>query len=310
MRFYPSWMTTPHQRLNFPATFSDHNKRRQGRLIQQQYSKQGAFMVIRTLTVTAAILATSSLSLTALAAENTLADATTAITKELKSLDPNIPIEAIDGTSWDNVYLVTLKGGNLIYASKDGKHLLRGDMLEISNGQVSNLTENIRNKSTAAELKKVNKKDLITFPAKGETKGVVYAFTDVDCGYCRKLHQEIPAMNDLGIEVRYLAFPRGGQQSPAYAKMVEAWCSSDRRQSITELKNGQNTVSKKASDQEKAKSQCAQLVEDQYQLGLKLGVSGTPAMFLENGQSIPGYRPAADLARMMGIESNNQGQKK
>ncbi|MRI34542.1 protein-disulfide isomerase [Endozoicomonas sp. OPT23] len=266
-------------------------------------------MVIRTLILTASLLTASNLALAAPAADRTLAEASTAIEKELKALDPNIPIEGIEKTSWDNVYLVKLKGGNLIYASKDGKHLFRGDMLQIGGGQVTNLTEAIRNKTTAAELKKVDPKELINFPAKGKTKGVVYAFTDVDCGYCRKLHQEVPAMNDLGIEVRYLAFPRGGQQSPAYAKMVEAWCSSDRRQSISELKNGQQTVSKKASDEEKAKSQCAALVEKQYQLGLKLGVSGTPAMFLENGQAIPGYRPAADLARIMGITSENDKSK-
>ncbi len=267
-------------------------------------------MVIRTFVLTASLLVASSLTLAAPAIDKVLAEASSSIEKELKTLDSNILIEGIEKTSWDNVYLVKLKGGNLIYASKDGKHLFRGDMLQIGDGQVTNLTETIRNKSTAAELKNLNPKDLIVFPAKGKTKGIVYAFTDVDCGYCRKLHQEVPAMNDLGIEIRYLAFPRGGQQSPAYAKMVEAWCSGDRKQSMSELKSGQETVSKKASDEEKKKSQCAKLVEDQYQLGLKLGVSGTPAMFLENGQAIPGYRPAADLARMMGITESEPAPKK
>ena len=225
------------------------------------------------------------------------------ITKELKTLDPNIPIEEVAKTDWENVYSVTLKGGNVIYASPDGKHLLRGDMLKIENGQISNLTETIRSKATADLLKTLKTEDMIVFKPKGDVKGVVYAFTDVDCGYCRKLHQEVPEMNELGIEVRYLAFPRGGSQSPAYSKMTEAWCASDRKQALSELKSGQE-ISKKASKEEKAKTQCEKLVEEQFQLGLKMGVSGTPALFLADGKAIPGYRPAKQLAEMMGIKSD------
>ncbi|WP_062270314.1 DsbC family protein [Endozoicomonas arenosclerae] len=223
-----------------------------------------------------------------------------AITKELKGLDPNIPIESIDKSDWEGVFKVVLKGGNVIYANKTGKLLLRGDMLEIKNGQIVNLTEEIRNKAVAEQLKALKKEDQIVFTPKGETKGIVYAFTDVDCGYCRKLHQEVPELNNLGIEVRYLAFPRGGKQSPAYAKMVEAWCSPDRKKAISELKTGKS-VSEVASQKDKEKSNCEVLVEEQFQLGMNLGVSGTPALFLENGKAIPGYRPAAELARIMGI---------
>lgn len=228
-----------------------------------------------------------------------LAEARQAIEKELRALDPNIPIEKVTRSPWDGVYMVTLKGGHVLYASRNGKHLMRGEMLEIDNGQLTNLTEKVRNTAVAARLKGIETKDLIVFPAKGATKGVVYAFTDVDCGYCRKLHQEVPAMNAMGIEVRYLAFPRGGKQSPAYDKMVQAWCSNDRKQAISELKDGKPITAVAVKGE--ASKTCAQLVEDQYMLGNQLGVNGTPAMFLENGQAIPGYRPAADLAKMMGI---------
>ncbi|WP_051786012.1 DsbC family protein [Endozoicomonas numazuensis] len=247
-----------------------------------------------------ATLAVTPLLQAAPVADKAMEEARNAITKELKNLDANIPIESIDKSDWEGVFRVILKGGNVIYANKTGKLLLRGDMLDIKDGQIVNLTEEIRNKAVADQLKSLKKEELIVFSPKGETKGVVYAFTDVDCGYCRKLHQEVPELNNMGIEVRYLAFPRGGKQSPAYTKMVEAWCSPDRKEAMSELKTGQE-ISTLASKQDMEKSQCEALIEAQFQMGLNLGVSGTPALFLENGKAIPGYRPAAELARIMGI---------
>lgn len=216
----------------------------------------------------------------------------------LKQLDPNIPIETIKTSPMAGVYMVILKGGHVLYAGSDGKHLIRGDMLEIGGQGLVNLTEEVRNKASAELLKNINKEDLIVFPPKGETKGVVYAFTDVDCGYCRKLHQEVAEMNELGIELRYLAFPRGGEQSPAYAKMVDAWCAKDRKQALTDLKSGKSI---QIDVDSKQKEVCKALIDKQYELGVQMGVSGTPAMALENGQLIPGYRPAADLAGILNI---------
>ena len=216
----------------------------------------------------------------------------------LKKLDPNIPIKTIKPSPMAGLYMVILEGGHVLYAGSDGKHLIRGDMLEIGDKGLVNLTEEVRNKASADLLKNINKDELIVFSPKGETKGVVYAFTDVDCGYCRKLHQEVADMNELGIELRYMAFPRGGERSPAYGKMVDAWCAKDRKQALTDLKSGQSI---KVEADSKQKEACKAMIDRQYELGVKMGVSGTPAMALENGQLIPGYRPAADLAKILGI---------
>ncbi|AMO56074.1 DsbC family protein [Endozoicomonas montiporae] len=233
-----------------------------------------------------------------------LAEVAKAIEIQLKSRDPNIPIERVERTDWKGVYMIVLSGGNVIYASSDGRLILRGDMLKLEDdGNITNLTENVRTTAIAKQLAQLKPADTIAFKPKGNVKGVVYAFTDVDCGYCRKLHQELQAMNDLGIELRYLAFPRGGDRSPAYQKMVSAWCSKDRKQAITDLKTGKEipiTDAAKKGGPQPAGS-CGALVDEQYQLGINLGVNGTPALFLEDGRSIPGYRPASELAKIMGI---------
>ena len=126
---------------------------------------------------------------------------------------------------------------------------------------------------------------MIIFSPKGETKGAVYVFTDVDCGYCQKLHQEVPQLNAAGIEVRYLAYPRAGLSTPTFDKMVSAWCADDRNAAMNALKIGANVTAKK----------CDNPVAAQYQLGAAMGVTGTPAIVLEDGTLIPGYKPAAQL---------------
>jgi thiol:disulfide interchange protein DsbC len=122
-------------------------------------------------------------------------------------------------------------------------------------------------------------------------KATISVFTDVDCGYCRKLHLEVPELNARGIEVRYLAFPRQGTTSPSFDKLVSAWCAADRNDAITRLKRGE-TIPRKS---------CANPVERQYVLGHQMGVEGTPAIIFEDGSLHPGYAPAADLAKLLGL---------
>ncbi len=226
-----------------------------------------------------------------------------AITTELGNLDPTLAIKSIQNSPIDGVYMVILQRGNILYSSANGKHLLTGDMLEIRDNGIVNLSDEIRSKANAKKLKAANTDDMIIFKPKGKTKSVVYAFTDVDCGYCRKLHQEVAEMNELGIELRYMAFPRGGPQAPAYAKMTDAWCSDDRKAAITALKTG-NSIP--ATEDANKKSACETIINTQYKLGTELGVNGTPAMVLENGQMIPGYRPAKDLAKLLAIDTTEK----
>jgi thiol:disulfide interchange protein DsbC len=137
----------------------------------------------------------------------------------------------------------------------------------------------------------VDVKDTVVFPTGGERKAVISVFTDVDCGYCQKLHREVPRLNELGVEVRYLAYPRAGIGSRSYQKIVSAWCAEDPNSAITALKSGQEIPD----------SDCTNPVAAQYELGQEVGVSGTPAIVLEDGRLLPGYLPADQLAQAIGI---------
>ena len=143
-------------------------------------------------------------------------------------------------------------------------------------------------------LSKLSADDTLNFPPE-EVKHVVYAFTDVDCGYCRVLHENIEGYKAAGIEIRYLAYPRAGIDSKTYKKMVSAWCSDDPNEAIGLLKRGKSI--KQAS--------CENPVEDQFELGKKMRISGTPALILEDGQVIPGFVPPARLKAALTPESTS-----
>jgi thiol:disulfide interchange protein DsbC len=118
-------------------------------------------------------------------------------------------------------------------------------------------------------------------------------FTDSTCFYCQKLHKEVPELNRKGIEVRYLAYPRAGVGSDSYRQLATAWCSDNPQEALTKLKN------REAVDDNVCPGNP---VADQYALGGKLGVTGTPAIVTESGQLIPGYQAADQLIDSMGLK--------
>ena len=134
-------------------------------------------------------------------------------------------------------------------------------------------------------MKEINKDELISFSSDDETYSVT-VFTDVDCGYCRKLHNEIKAYNKLGISINYAAFPRSGIGTEAFTKMVGAWCSTNPKKSITYLKDG------KKLDLNFCDSQP---VSKHYAIGKKIGITGTPAIISSEGELFPGYYSPQDL---------------
>ena len=134
--------------------------------------------------------------------------------------------------------------------------------------------------------------DMIIFKPAGESKAIMNVFTDVDCGYCRKFHQEVPQLNAMGIEVRYLAFPRAGIPSGSYNKIAKAWCAKDKQDTLTKVKNGRN-VDVEVCDNNP--------IAEHYSFGNSIGVTGTPAIVLMDGTLIPGYQPAASYAKLLGI---------
>ena len=200
-------------------------------------------------------------------------------------LPPGTQIESIEQSDFPDIYKVYYGDVQPLYVSKDGKYFLYGDMFQISSSKIINLTATDITKRRMQLMKDIAKDELISFLSKNESYSVT-VFTDVDCGYCRKLHKEIKDYNKKGISIHYAAFPRSGIGTESFTKMVTAWCSEDPKQSITNLKNGDNLRLNFCDSQPVAKH---------YAIGQKLGISGTPAIISEDGELYPGYFSPKDL---------------
>ena len=133
------------------------------------------------------------------------------------------------------------------------------------------------------------RKDMIIFAPQSEAQYIVYVFMDTECPYCRMLQQHIDEYNDLGIEMRFLAFPRGGPNSPAFHRAISIWCSKDRQQAMIVAQEGYEIPPQR----------CPNTVREQYATALQFGVSGTPAFVLEDGTLVQGFMTPPNLARFL-----------
>ena len=223
----------------------------------------------------------------------TVANSDTAVVKalqaNLKASGIEERITSAEATAMDGIYWVTAEGLPPFFTDKSGKHIIQGQIIAVGDGEPVDIGGALVARTAQQALKAVDKKDMIIYPAKGVTKSVVYSFTDADCPYCTKLHEEMDEINALGIEVRYLAWPRSEQSVP---KMEAIWCSKDRVAAMTQAKSGANITA----------TSCDSPVREQMALGARLGVHGTPAIFTESGEQVGGYLPAVQLAQAVGIK--------
>jgi|TARA_Y100000310_G_scaffold323554_1_gene384130 thiol:disulfide interchange protein DsbC len=212
------------------------------------------------------------------------------VRQKLLSSKPDLPILKISNSPLKGFYQVSLPGGSILYVSEDAGHFIAGDLYKVNSNGLLNLTENERSVSRRELIASIDSSEMLSF-APAETKASVVVFTDVDCSYCRKLHREVPELNRLGIAIRYLAYPRAGINSASYNKIVSAWCADNPQVALTKAKMGQEIPAKT----------CDNPVAKHYQLGNEIGVTGTPALLLEDGRLLPGYQPAADLAELLNM---------
>ncbi|MCA8967274.1 MAG: DsbC family protein, partial [Planctomycetes bacterium] len=232
--------------------------------------------------VVAASLAACMVVSAQVAAEEVPASVTEAVGELLQGM----PADSIAPSQVPGLYEVVV-GPHVVYVSADGKYMLRGDVIDLESRD--NVTETRRRGARAEAVAKVSEDDMIVFGPK-DAKHTVTVFTDIDCGYCRKLHSEIAKYNELGIRVRYLFFPRTGPDTESWDKAVAVWCSPNRNDALTRAKRGEAIKLAKCGTTP---------VDHDYELGQEIGLRGTPAILLANGDMLPGYVPPATLAKRL-----------
>ncbi len=201
-------------------------------------------------------------------------------------LPEGMSVQSIKESQIKNLFVVDIGDLQPIYASKDGEFFFYGELYAVNGNMLQNTTKdeiNLKRKSILDEA--FSEDDFISFKSENE-KHKVTIFTDVDCGYCRKFHNEIKDFNDLGITINYVAFPRSGLDSDSYNKIVTAWCSKDPKDILTKMKQGIDVQLSMCQDHP---------VKTHFLLGQKIGITGTPAIIKSNGELLPGYLPPEEL---------------
>lgn len=207
------------------------------------------------------------------------------ITGVMHALFPDLKVTRIRESSIPGLYEAML-GTEVYYVTGDGRYLLRGDLYDLKDKK--NISEEQRAAARVKVLDRIPSSDYIEF-APAHPKHTIYVFTDVTCPFCRKLHSEVPELNKGGLAVRYLAYPRNGIKSKAYQEMVDIWCAKDRKDALTAAKQGKPVPPQ----------QCANPVKKLFELGQSMGVRGTPTIYTENGDMVGGYKPAAELLKVV-----------
>jgi thiol:disulfide interchange protein DsbC len=211
------------------------------------------------------------------------------IKQAIAGINAMIQIESVSAIDQTPFFEVTLEGGERIYTDATGSHFIAGDLYQVEASGVKNLTDIGRRKERQAILSGLDDSKLVVFSPSGEVKHSLLVFTDIDCGYCRRLHSEIEQLLENGVEVRYAAFPRAGVGSESHAKYVSVYCAKDQNQAMTLAKQGETPEV----------ATCNNPIAEQYQLGQKLGITGTPTLIFESGEMQPGYAPWQDLLKRM-----------
>ncbi len=217
----------------------------------------------------------------------TAAWGTEAIRARMEKMFPGETVSSISPTPIPGVFEVML-GTSLFYMEENGAFAIQGDLIDLE--KRVNISDARRAVARTEAFGKLNRADLIEFgPPEDKTRATLYVYTDIDCGYCRKLHREVPALNEAGIKVAYLAFPRSGLNGDSYKKAVGVWCAENRQEALTAAKSGEDVKS----------LECDNPVASQFELGRSMGVGGTPAVYTETGEELGGFIPAERLIKML-----------
>lgn len=251
--------------------------------------------------------------------------------KLMDAFGPRVEVREVSTVAQGQLLEVVLVDGTVMHMTPDKAHFLyRDELYGFTPKGPENITQNRMIPKRSAKLAAVSDKETVMFPAKGEQKALINVFTDIDCGYCQKLHQEIPRLNELGVTVRYMAYPRAGiknletgELTSSYRKINYVWCEDKRADAMTAMKTTQRELNMagrqlRQSPSDSVRKQfnalqsqmnamlnknddCNAPIAAQYELGGELGVTGTPAIVTEQGQLFPGYLPADELARRLDI---------
>jgi len=220
-----------------------------------------------------------------MAAEQTADSELDKVYNKIKGIFPDLTKDAISPSPIAGLYQIKVPP-KLLYISADAQYVVEGDLINTTT--FKNVSAELRDGLRNVAIDNMGEDNMIIYGDK-KLPHTVTVFTDIDCGYCRKLHSEMEGYNKEGIRVRYMAYPRAGIGSESFTKAESVWCAKDRNKALNEAKLGGVTKPKT----------CTNPVTKEFKLGQMLGIQGTPAIVTQSGEVIPGYVPPKRLKKIL-----------
>lgn len=199
--------------------------------------------------------------------------------KALAKTMPAVEITNVSKSPLEGLYQV-VSGSQVVYMTKDARYMIDGDFVDLSNKR--NFTEEAKSGIRLDKINALGEDNMLIYTPE-KVKHTVTVVTDIDCPYCRRLHDEMDEYMELGVRVRYIFMPLKGKKD--FNTTVSVWCSEDKNLSLDIAKAG-GTIESKT---------CDNPITDHMALSRNLGVRGTPAIIMEDGSLLPGYVPIKKL---------------
>jgi len=208
----------------------------------------------------------------------------------LKELAPDIKILEIRASAVDGLWEVGVESGAkkaIVYIDSSKKYMIQGAIIDLK--AKANLTQERFNEINKVDISLIPLDDAIVMGEKGASNRVII-FTDPDCPYCGKLHQEVKKILEKRKDIVFFIkmFPLKIHPG-AYDKAKAIVC--EKSPALLDDAFEKKSLPKPGCE--------TTVIDENLKLGEKIGITGTPAMILQNGILIPGYKDADSLIALI-----------
>ena len=204
------------------------------------------------------------------------------IKSDLRKKFPEAQIEAVRKSGYGGLFEVT-GGGEVFYTDDKTSFLLLGNLIDTKTRE--NVTEARLRKLSAVKFDSLPLDSAIKI-VRGNGSRRIAIFEDPNCGYCKRFERDIAKISDLTVYV--FLYPILSPDSAEKAKSI--WCAPDRAKAWLDLM---------LKDAAPAAATCDTPMEKVLAFGRDKRITGTPTIFFEDGERVPGAMPIAKFEQRL-----------
>jgi thiol:disulfide interchange protein DsbC len=208
----------------------------------------------------------------------------------LKEIAPNVKVLDVRMTPLKSMWEIDIESNGRkgpVYLDFTKRYLISGQIVDIKAKR--NITKETEEDLNRVNVSQIPLGDALVMGDRNAKKKVI-VFTDPECPFCAKIHQELKKVvaerKDIAFFIKMFPLPI---HKDAAEKSKTIVCEKS-------LKLLDEAYEKKPLPKAKCK---ASAVDENIKLGKKLGISGTPALVMPDGRVISGYRDAKALEALI-----------